>query len=105
MKVNDLNIFLIAQVMYHVYTSEVVTVFQRLFSTNRNIHTHETRQSDHFNIPLYHKNIGKSSIRYRGAVIWNNVLKIGIELNCSKMIFKQHLKSHISAGSIKDQSY
>ena len=105
MKVNDLNIFLIAQVMYHVYTSEVVTVFRHLFSTNRNIHTHETRQSDHFNIPLYHKNIGKSSIRYRGAVIWNNVLKIGIELNCSKKIFKQHLKSHISAGSIKDQLY
>ena len=63
MKVNDLNIFVIAQVMYHVYTSEVITVFQRLFSTNRNIYTHETRQSDHFNIPLYHKNIGKSSIR------------------------------------------
>ena len=59
MKVKDLNIFWIAQVMYHVYTSEVITVFQRLFSTNRNIHTHETRQSDHFNTPLYHKNLVK----------------------------------------------
>ena len=39
MKVNDLNIFLTAQVMYQVYTSEVITVFQCLFSTNRNIHT------------------------------------------------------------------
>ena len=82
MNVNDLNVFLIAQVMHQVYTADMLTVFQRMFIKNRNIHTHETIQSDHFNIPLYHKNIGKTSIRYRGAVIWNNILKSGIRLNC-----------------------
>ena len=96
MRVNDLNIYLIAQVMYQVYISEVIDVFQCLFTTNKNIHSHETRQSDHFNIPMYHKNIGKTSIGYRGAVIWNNVLKSGMQLS---------LKFHISAGSIKDQLY
>ena len=90
MKVNDLNVFLIAQVMHQVYTADVLTVFQRMFITNRNIHTHETRQSDHFNNPLYHKNIGIISIRYKGAVIWNNILKNEITLNCSKIIFKKH---------------
>ena len=105
MRVNDLNIYLIAQVMYQVYISEVVDVFQCLFTTNKNIHSHETRQSDHFNIPMYHKNIGKTSIRYRGVVIRNNVLKSGMQLSCSKMMFKQRLKFHISAGSIKDQLY
>ena len=103
MKVNDSNVFLIAQVMHQVYTTDVLTVFQRMFITNRNIHTHETRQSDHFNIPLYHKNIGKISIRYRGAVIWNNILKSEITLNCSKIIFKKHLKTNISTGAIKNQ--
>ena len=105
MRVNDLNIYLIAQVMYQVHISEVIDVFQCLFTTNKNIHSHETRQADHFNIPMYHKNIGKTSIRYRGAVIWNNVLKSGMQLSCSKMMFKQRLKFHISAGSIKDQLY
>ena len=55
MRVNDLNIYLIAQVMYQVYISEVIDVFQCLFTTNKSIHFHETRQSDHFNIPMYHK--------------------------------------------------
>ena len=105
MRVNDLNIYLIALVMYQVHISEVIDVFQCLFTTNKNIHSHETRQADHFNIPMYHKNIGKTSIRYRGAVIWNNVLKSGMQLSCSKMMFKQRLKFHISAGSIKDQLY
>ena len=91
--------------MYQVHISEVIDVFQCLFTTNKNIHSHETRQADHFNIPMYHKNIGKTSIRYRGAVIWNNVLKSGMQLSCSKMMFKQRLKFHISAGSIKDQLY
>ena len=59
MKANDLNVFLIGQVMHHIYTADVITVFQRMFITNRNIHTHETRQSDHFNIPLYHKILAK----------------------------------------------
>ena len=75
MRVNYLNIYLIAQMMYQVYISEVIDVFQCLFTKNKNIHSRETRQSDHFNIPVYHKNVGKTSIRYRGAVIWNNVLK------------------------------
>ena len=100
MKVSDLNVFLIAQVMHKVYTADVINAFQCMFVTNKNIHSNETRQSDHFNISLYHKNVGKTSIRYRGAVIWNNVLKSGITLSCSQITFKQQLKTQISAGNI-----
>ena len=103
MKVSDLNVFLIAQVMHKVHTADVINAFQCMFITNKNIHSHETRQSDHLNIPLYHENVGKTSIRYRGAVIWNNVLKSGITLICSQITFKQQLKTQISAGNIKDQ--
>ena len=92
MRVDDLNIYLIAQVMYQVYISEVIDVFQFLFTTNKNIHYLETRQSDHFNIPMYQQNVGKTTIRYRGAVIWNNVFKSGMQLSCSKIMFKQSLK-------------
>ena len=102
-KVSDLNVFLIAHVMHKVHTADVINAFQCMFITNKNIHSHETRQSDHLNIPLYHKNVGKTSIRYRGAVIWNIVLKSGITLSCSQLTFKQQLKTQISAGNIKDQ--
>ena len=95
--------FLIAKVMHKVHTADVINAFQCMFITNRNIHSHETRHSDHLNIPLYHKNVGKTSIRHRGAVIWNNVLESGITLSCSQITFKQQLKTQISAGNIKDQ--
>ena len=89
--------------MHKVHTADVINAFKCMFITNKNIHSHETRQSDHLNIPLYHKNVGKTSIRYRGAVIWNNVLESGITLSCSQITFKQQLKTQISAGNIKDQ--
>ena len=73
-----------------------------MFTTNRNIHSHETRQSDHLNILFDHKNVGKTSIRYRGAVIWN-VLKSGITLSSSQITFKHQLETDISTGNIKGQ--
>ena len=81
--------------MHQVYTADVINDFQHMFSTNRNIHSH-------LNIPVYHKNVGKTSIRYMGAVIWNNVLKGRITLSCSQITFKQQLKKYVSAGNIKD---
>ena len=98
MKVIDLNAFLIAQVMHKVHTADIINAFQCMFIANRYIHSHETRQSDHLNIPLNNQNVGKTSIRYR-----NNVLKSVITLSCSQITFKQQLKTQISAGNIKDQ--
>ena len=103
MKASDLNVFLIAQVMHEVHTADVINAFQCIIITNSIIHSHETRESDHLDIPLYHKNVGKTSIRYRGAVTWNNILKSGITLSCSQITFKQQLKTQITAGNIKDQ--
>ena len=89
--------------MYQVYTLDVIDVFQNMFTTNRDVHSHDTRQSDHYNTPLCHINIGKSSICYRGAIIWNNVLKTDISLDCSKMVFINQMKALILSGLITDQ--
>ena len=88
MKLDEINIFLIAQLTHKQYTADVIPVFQNMFITNSDIHSYETRQSNHLYIPLCHKNVGKTSIRYRGAIIWNNVLKSGIPLDQSNMLFK-----------------
>ena len=103
MKLDEINIFLIAQLMHKQYTADVIPVFQNMFITNSDIHSYETRQSNHLNIPLCHKNIGKTSIRYRGAIIWNNVLKSGIPLDQSNMFLKQQLRKQIMSGSIRDK--
>ena len=101
MKVRDLNVFLIAQVMHKVDTTDVINAFQCIFTTNRNIHSHETRQSDHLSIPLYHKNLGKTSIRYRGAVIWNNVLKVELHRVAHKLHSSNSLKLKYQLGILK----
>ena len=80
MKVNDLNVFPIAQVTCH--TADVITVFRRMLIVNRIIPTHVASQSDQFNIPLYYKSIGKYICRE--AVIWNNVLKVGSHWSAQK---------------------
>ena len=103
MKLDEINIFLIAQLMRKQYTADVIPVFQNMFITNSDIHSYVTRQSNHLNIPLCHKNIGKTTIRYRGAIIWNNVLKSGIPLDQSNMLFKQQLRKQIMSGSIRDK--
>ena len=89
--------------MHQSYTADLINAFQRMFTTNRNIHSHETRQSDYLNIILGHKNVGKTSIRYSGSVNWNNVLKSGITLISSQIAFKQQLETDISTWNIKGQ--
>ena len=89
--------------MHKQYTADVIPVFQNMFITNSDIYSYETRQSNHLYIPLCHKNIGKTSIRYIGAIIWNNVLKSGIPLDQSDMLFKQQLSKQIMSGSIRDK--
>ena len=47
--------------------------------------------------------IGKTNIRYRGAVICNNVPKSKMKLNESELSFVKQFKTQIMAGSINDK--
>ena len=87
--------------MHKVYTADVKPIFQNMFITNSDIHSHETRQSNQYSIVS--QNTEKISIRYRGAIILNNVLKSGIPLYQSNMLFKQQLRKQIVSGSIRDK--
>ena len=74
------------------YTADINDAIKNMLVVNRTIKTQVTRQSKHYHIPLFHKSIGKTSIRYRGAVIWNNVLKSRMRQNESEMSVIKHLK-------------
>ena len=89
--------------MYKVHPADIIDVIKNMFVVNQTIKTKVTRQSKHYHIPLFHKNIGERSIRYRGAVIWNNVLKSRLRLNESEISFVKQFKIHIMAGSIDDK--
>ena len=103
LNLQQLNLYLIVRLMYKVYFGDMIHVFRNMFVVNQSIRPQVTRQSSHYHTPLYCKNIGQTSIRYMGTIIWNNVLKSSVSLNQSEMSFVKEVKTHIIAGSINDK--
>ena len=60
-----------------------------------NVHKYHTRHSTYFHIPVVKGDLSKFSIRYRGAVIWNEILKLGIDTCTSDMAFMKSVKLRI----------
>ena len=61
---------------------------------------HDTRQWGHYHIPVCRTNLGKSSLGYFGAQLWNKILNADINPNVSDFIFSRNLKTTISALTI-----
>ena len=100
------NIFkyLVGRLMYRVYHEELTTL-QFLFIKNSDIHMHGTRQRGHYHIQLCRTNLGKSSLRYFGALLWNTVLNADINPNVSDFIFSRNLKTAICNNLLEQKLY
>ena len=48
-------------------------VFKKYFIENRNIHTHNTRQTENLHNLQTNSNREKQLIKYRGAILWNEI--------------------------------
>ena len=99
LKCVDINTYLIGRLMYRVYNGDY-SLFQPMFVKNKDIHDHNTRQIDHYHMPKFKSRLGKSSLRYSGALIWNNILKLGIADVNSEYTFAKHLKLAIMNGKL-----
>ena len=49
-----------------------------MFVMNKNVHSHDTRQSDHYHVPLFKTRLGLSGLRYNGANVWYKILQLGL---------------------------
>ena len=94
LNVFDINKFLIDRLMFHVYNENALEAFKMMFTQNKSIHIHDTRQSAHYNLPLVHKDVtNRFSIHYWGVVIWNEIMKCGIKTHESENTFLCDLKT------------
>ena len=100
MNIENIGKFQIARFMYHIYNHNALDIFISMFTRNKEIHTHETRQSDHFHIPLVRKEIGKANIRYKGAIIRNDIMKSSIRVNESEYVFIKDFRYMILNGML-----
>ena len=84
--------------MYKYNLSLLPSMFQEMFTLNRDIHTYATRQSMHFHVPACRTNISKMSLRYQGSVFWNKLLMC-IDIECSIGTFKKRVKAYLMTNS------
>lgn len=96
----DINKYLIGCFMYRVFHKKVPDLFQTFFVTNMDIHQYNTRQESLLHIPYVKTDLGKTGIRYSGAIIWNSILKSVMQTNVSECSFKNALKNTIRAAVI-----
>ena len=76
--------------MYQVYKSELPDNIIRLFSSSNCCY--DLRNSIKFEVPRFNLEVGRNSLRYRGALFWNSIpdnLKRAPSLNILKSFFKK----------------
>ena len=73
--------------MYNVYNSNTLDICKSMFVCNSSIHSHDTRQSAHYYMPLVKRDVSKTCLSYGGAVMWNDILKCDIKMKESEYVF------------------
>ena len=100
MKFPDINMFLIGRFMFRLRMGEVPDMLSNLFSRNAEIHDYSARLHQHFHVPSERSNLGKFSIRNRGAIVWNLILKLDINPDTSEAVFIKPMKKRFTNGSL-----
>ena len=98
MKFDNINTYLIGNFMYRHSKEKVPELLYSFFIKNQDIHVHDTRSAQHFHIPRVITDLGKTGMRYRGAVILNIILRDGTNTDVSEAVLKKCLKRLITAG-------
>ena len=89
----------LASIMYQVYHNSLPDQFTALFETRNTNTNYNLRRINHFSHVRYNSNIGRSSVRKRGPIVWN-LIPEAIKDASSYQLFKQKLRQ---ASKILDQ--
>ena len=79
-------------IMMYKYVNDLLPlVMSELYTYNRDIHHHNTRQSNLFHLHKGNTNIYTNSFKYRSSQIWN-FLQLNMDVNVSLSEFKRSFK-------------
>ena len=95
MKFENLNRYLTAIYMFKIFKGLVPAIIQNIFSTNVDVHSHNTRQRHNFHMFSCRTNLLAFSIKYHGPKIWNQ-LPLTLHQIVSSPLFKRKLKIYYS---------
>ena len=87
--------------MYFWYHKKLPSVFDKVFTTVRDLHGKNTRQSSLLYPPVDGKtNLSHCKYTFRAPIIWNMVLKAKINPDVSEIVFSKSIKQCIKVGII-----
>ena len=95
-----INKYVIGRFMYRYCTGRVPDIYSDFFKKNSEFYEYETRSADLFHIPPVSLDLGKTGIRYLGVIIWNSILKNGVNSEISEGIFAKRLKKMVHNNSL-----
>ena len=84
------------KVVFHYKENLLPSDLMNLFTANRDLHSHNTR-NDRLHVPQINTTMhGKNSLKYSACVLWNDHLKINNNINIitSTSQFKSYLKKY-----------
>ena len=89
--------------MFRFHTGLLPEIFDSFFTTNYEIHSHDTRFKTHLHPSIFKLELGRKRIRRRDMFIWNQIISLEISLDTSQPVCKQNCKRLIRQNVIVDE--
>ena len=97
-------VFKLSVLMFKCVNGNVTESIINMFSINKEIHDHFTRQSNKLHVPKCNKTITQTNVRFRGVKIWNYICDV-VYFHCSLSCFKCNLKEFLIHCSPYNQTH
>ena len=96
-KFSDLNKYLTCQFMHKLHYGLVPNVFNDYFTCNRSVHEYNTRLREGFHVPKIGNDYGKRTLKYNGCLLWNKIILLNVNFDCSLASFKHKIRYNLSS--------
>ena len=80
--------------MYKISAGNAHICLQQLFKSNKEVHTHYTRQAHHLHFMKGKSEFVYSTFVFQSVVVWNNIIE-NINIKLSLVRFKHSLKGFL----------
>ena len=93
----DLNKYLTCQFMHKLNSGDVPNVITNYFTINNSVHDYNTRLSKGFHVPKIGNDYGKRTLQYNGCLLWNKIILLNVNFDCSLASFKYKIRYNLSS--------
>ena len=98
---HKIYIFAVSKLMYRYSNGSLPPMFNEMFLSNDQVHSHITRHCQKIHIPLCRTAMMQRTFRYKGAIVWNYI-SIHVSHNYSIITFKHYLKQFVLNNDISN---